>query len=69
MVITENGNDSDPDLIDRLQFEVESVSGSEVSYKLDLKLMDAGAFGYAIRMYPKHPELPHRQDFNYLKWI
>lgn len=69
MVITENGSDSDPELIDRLQFEVESASGSEVSYKLDLKLMDAGAFGYAIRMYPKHPELPHRQDFNFLKWI
>jgi hypothetical protein len=69
MVITENGDDGDPELIDRLDFEVESMSENEVTYKLNLRLMDAGAFGYAIRMYPKHPELPHRQDFNCIKWI
>ncbi len=69
MVITENGKDSGPELIESLQFEIESISGAEVAYKLNLKMMDAGSFGYAIRMYPKHPELPHRQDFNYLKWI
>jgi len=43
--------------------------GDEITYKLNLHLMDAGAFGYAIRMYPKHNELPHRQDFQYLTWI
>ena len=69
MVITENGKDSAPELIECLQFEVESAEGSVITYKLDLHLMDAGAFSYAIRMYPKHPELPHRQDFNYLKWV
>ena len=69
MVITENGKDSAPDLIECLQFEIENIVGSEVAYKLNLRLMDAGSFGYAIRMYPKHPELPHRQDFNYLRWI
>jgi len=69
MVITENGKDSAPKLIERLQFEVDKVEGSLVTYKLNLHLMDAGAFGYAIRMYPKHKELPHRQDFNYLKWV
>jgi hypothetical protein len=31
--------------------------------------MNAGAFGYAIRIVPNHPELPHRQDFHYLKWV
>lgn len=69
MVITENGINSNPNLIDCLQFEVESVDGPLITYKLNLQLMDSGAFGYAIRMYPKHPELPHRQDFQYLKWI
>lgn len=69
MVITENGKERAPELIECLQFEIESVEGSVITYKLDLHLMDAGAFGYAIRIYPKHPELPHRQDFNYLKWV
>jgi alpha-glucan phosphorylase-like protein len=69
MVITENGKDSAPKLIECLQFEIESVEGTQVTYKLELQLMNAGAFGYAIRMYPKNKELPHRQDFNILKWI
>jgi len=69
MVITENGKDTTPSLIECLQFEIESIEGTLVTYKLELQLMNAGAFGYAIRMYPKNKELPHRQDFNILKWI
>jgi glucan phosphorylase len=69
MVITENGKDSTPDLIDCLQFEIESIEGSVITYKLNLHLMNAGAFGYAIRMYAKNKELPHRQDFQYIKWV
>ena len=69
MVITENGMNNNPNLIDCLQFEIESADGPLITYKLNLQLMDAGAFGYAIRMYPKHRELPHRQDFQYWKWI
>jgi len=69
MVITENGKDSVPSLVECLQFETDSINGSVIKYKLNLHLMNAGAFGYAIRIYPKHKELPHRQDFQYLKWI
>jgi len=69
MVITENGIDSSPNLIDCLQFTVESSVDSLVTFKLNLHLMNSGAFGYAIRMYPKNKELPHRQDFPYLKWV
>jgi len=69
MVITSNGNSKQSDLIDCLPFSVESVKGSVITYKLDLNLMSAGAFGYAIRILPNNPELPHRQDFCYLKWI
>jgi len=69
MVITENGEDDTATLVDCLQFEVEKIEGSIVTFKLNLQLMNSGAFSYAIRLYPKNPELPHRQDFHYLKWI
>jgi alpha-glucan phosphorylase-like protein len=69
MVITENGESSAPILIECLSFAVEKVEGSLITYKLDLNLMNAGAFGYAIRVVPNHPELPHRQDFRFLKWV
>lgn len=69
MVITENGKANRPDLIECLPFTVEKVEGQTITYKLELNLMNAGAFGYAIRIVPNHPELPHRQDFHYLKWV
>lgn len=69
MVITENGDTKTPSLIECLPFTIESIDGSVVTYKLDLNLMHAGGFGYAIRIIPNHPELPHRQDFCYLKWV
>jgi len=69
MVITEREENNAPKLIDCVPFEIENAEGSLVSYKLNLKLMNSGAFDYAIRIYPKHPELPHRQDFPWLKWV
>ena len=69
MVITENNKDNRPELIECLPFVVEKSEGQVITYKLDLNLMNAGAFGYAIRIVPNHPELPHRQDFRYLKWV
>ena len=69
MVITENGVNGIPDLVECLQFDVESSKDSLTIYKLNLHLTNAGAFGYAIRMYPKNSELPHRQDFHNVKWI
>ena len=29
----------------------------------------AGSFKVACRMYPKNADLPHRQDFSYVKWF
>jgi len=69
MVITENDKDSRPSLIECLPFTVEEADGQIITYKLDLNLMNAGAFGYAIRIVPNNPELPHRQDFHHLKWV
>ena len=69
MVVTETGEDNPVRLVESLQFEVETVEGSVATYKLNLQLMNSGAFGYAIRLYPKYPELPHRQDFHYVKWV
>lgn len=30
---------------------------------------ESGTFKVSYRMYPKNPELPHRQDFCYVKWF
>lgn len=38
-------------------------------YRLDLDLSDPGIFDFGLRMYAYNSALPHRQDFNYVKWI
>ena len=38
-------------------------------YELDLELEDSGVFDFGFRIFACNPLLPHRQDFNYVKWI
>ncbi|MDP4269950.1 MAG: alpha-glucan family phosphorylase [Bacteroidota bacterium] len=45
------------------------VEGTLHHYHLSNKMQSSGAYKYAFRMYPKHPDLPHRQDFCYVRWI
>ena len=37
--------------------------------QLDYQLNRAGSFKYGFRMYPKNEDLPHRQDFCFVRWI
>ena len=43
--------------------------GNNYIFEATLAPQQAGQFKSAIRMYPKHKELPHRQDFCYIKWL
>lgn len=50
-------------------FKVVKHEGNIVSYRLETKMRDAGVFRYGFRVYPNNPELPHRQDFAFTRWI
>ena len=52
-----------------IQAELVSFSGRIASYKLSTSTEDAGLFMIALRLYPKHELLPHRQDFALVKWL
>ncbi|MBD5341141.1 MAG: glycosyltransferase family 1 protein [Bacteroides sp.] len=53
----------------RQELKVVNVDGSNVTYELDAELTKAGTYRYALRMFPKNTELPHRQDFAYVRWF
>ena len=38
-------------------------------YGCHITLGTAGVFEYGFRMFPKHPLLAHRQDFNLVRWL
>ena len=43
--------------------------GQIVTFSITDKYKDAGVFRYSYRLYPCNPELPHRQDFAFVRWI
>ncbi len=62
----ENGNVAHYDIV---ELEPVQVEGSKVTYKTKYLLNDAGVFRYSFRLYPKNPDLPHRQDLAYVRWF
>ena len=52
-----------------IQAELISFSGRVATYKLSTATEGAGLFMIALRLYPKHELLPHRQDFPLVKWL
>ncbi len=51
------------------EMELVKTEGTIAHYELKYRLVNAGIFKYAFRMYPKNPDLPHRQDFSYVYWF
>ncbi len=51
------------------EFDLVNSENGTLTYKQMLQLKRAGSFTWAIRVFPKNSDLPHRQDFCYVKWI
>ena len=43
--------------------------GQQERYAADIKSRIPGRYKYSLRILPKHAELPHRQDFAYVRWV
>ena len=52
-----------------LPFDQVEQQGDIVTYKMNYPVRENGIFRYAFRAYPWNKNLPHRQDFAYLKWF
>jgi len=51
------------------EFKLLSAVGSKLSFAIDYRLNTGGAYKFGIRMFPKNADLPHRQNFCYVRWI
>ena len=51
------------------QFEVTKREGNLFTFEGTHTIPTAGSFKVAYRLYPKNADLPHRQDFCYVKWF
>lgn len=50
-------------------FKVVGHEGNLYTFEADVDPDDAGTFKSCVRMFPQNKHLPHRQDFNYVKWL
>lgn len=56
-------------LYDVEELKLVKTEGSKLYFQLNYRLEKAGTFKYAFRMFPKSNDLPHRQDFCYVRWL
>ena len=68
-VITQMEKNGEHIFVASREFNLVSCKDGKCLYRAVLTPEKAGTFFYGIRIYPKHKDLPHRQDFHLLRWI
>jgi glycogen phosphorylase len=51
------------------QFKMIGHEGNNYTFETTVEPDVAGTFRTCVRMYPKNANLPHRQDFCYVRWL
>jgi len=69
LVVTYTDDNNKTILSDVDELMLVKSEGSKLYFALDYKLNRAGTYKYAYRMFPKNEDLPHRQDFCFVRWI
>jgi glucan phosphorylase len=69
LVLTENENKQPTRIIESVELLAESCEGTVWCYNYNLHPNHPGTFNYGFRIFPKNENLPHRQDFRYIRWI
>ncbi len=69
LVVAENGVDTPVRIVDVIEFKAGNLEGTVCNYKSTIRPIHPGSFNYGFRIFPKNENLPHRQDFKYVRWI
>ena len=57
------------EFIEKYEFDLIKTEGSLLYFQTKEPLNNPGTHQYALRVFPKNPDLPHRMDFAYVRWI
>lgn len=69
LVVTKLGNNNVDMLYGVEELKLVKSEGTKLFFNLEYQLNMAGTFKYGFRIFPKNEDLPHRQDFCYVRWI
>ncbi len=68
-IFTHLNRQGEHEFVTSQEFKLLSSKNGRCLYRTNMVPEKAGTFFYGIRLYPKHKDLPHRQDFYLLRWI
>jgi len=69
VVFYKRKSEEELELISTHEMKTAHQDGTEVTYTCHFSPSVAGVFEYGFRMFPKNALLPHRQDFNLVRWL
>ena len=69
LVTIKNNPDKEITIHEVRPFKMVKQEGNLYTFELRFKADHAGAYKTCVRMFPKNENLPHRQDFAYVKWL
>ena len=70
MVITKDDPEKHiPVIVTKNDFELKKEEGTKMFFRLKATPSEAGNQQMGFRIYPKNPDLPHRMDFVFIRWI
>ncbi len=65
--IKENDEIAEP--VKVYEMKLKNIDKHLVTFTCDIPIDQPGVYNYVFRLFPKNSLLPHRQDFNLVKWI
>jgi phosphorylase/glycogen(starch) synthase len=68
-IITQLDKKGEHEFVAGKEFVLVSCKSGKCLFRANLVPEKAGTFFYGIRIYPRHKDLPHKQDFYLLRWI
>ena len=68
-LVTYREIDGETKFHDARPLKVVEEDGDVLTFYFKDKIKDSGIYRYSFRVYPWNNNLPHRQDFAYLKWF
>jgi len=69
IIVTENGLHGSPEIKRNIEFTLIECNNGIAKYSCSILADTAGAFNLAGRVFANNPKLPHRQDFDLVKWL
>jgi hypothetical protein len=69
LFIDKNANGKQNEIVLAKDLTITNSHDKEVTFECTVPLVQSGSYEYSFRIFPKHPLLNYRTDFNLVEWV